>query len=50
MALALDLLRDPALDVLLTDHAPFDALPAVLQRLSDGAPQTLCQRIDYPPP
>ncbi|MGC3987468.1 MAG: hypothetical protein QM777_23600 [Pseudorhodoferax sp.] len=50
MALALELLRDPVLDALLTDHAPFDALPAVLQRLSDGAPETLCQRIDYPPP
>ncbi|CAN7553169.1 zinc-binding alcohol dehydrogenase [Pseudorhodoferax sp. LjRoot39] len=49
LALALDLLRDPVLDALITDHAPFDALPAVLQRLSDGAPQTLCQRIDYPP-
>lgn len=50
LALALDLLRDPVLDVLLTDQAPFDALPAVLQRLSEGAPETLCQRIDYPPP
>ncbi|WP_235579336.1 zinc-binding alcohol dehydrogenase [Pseudorhodoferax sp. Leaf274] len=50
MALALDLLREPALDALLTDHAPFDALPAVLQRLAGGAPDTLCQRIDYTPP
>ena len=49
MALALDLLRDPVLDALVTDHAPFDTLPTVLQRLSDGAAQTLCQRIDYPP-
>ncbi|WP_326540864.1 zinc-dependent alcohol dehydrogenase [Pseudorhodoferax sp.] len=48
MALALQLLCDPALDALLTDHAPFGELPAVLQRLSDGAPDTVCQRIDYP--
>lgn len=48
MALALDLLRDPALDALVTDAAPFDDLPAVLARLAAGAPDTLCQRIDYP--
>lgn len=48
MALALALLRDPALDALLTDAAPFDELPAVLARLAAGAPHTLCHRIDYP--
>lgn len=48
LALALSLLRDPALDALLTDAAPFDELPAVLERLAAGAPQTLCHRIDYP--
>jgi threonine dehydrogenase-like Zn-dependent dehydrogenase len=48
MALALSLLCDPALDALLTDAAPFDELPAVLERLAAGAPQTLCHRIDYP--
>lgn len=48
LALALALLRDPALDALLTDAAPFDELPAVLARLAAGAPQTLCHRIDYP--
>jgi hypothetical protein len=47
MALALSLLRDPALDALVTDTAPFDELPNVLARLADGAPDTLCQRIDY---
>lgn len=47
LTLALDLLRDPVLDVLLTDRAPFEQLPDVLQRLSEGAPQTLCQCIDY---
>ena len=48
LALALALLRDPALDALVTDAAPFDELPAVLERLAAGAPQTLCHRIDYP--
>ena len=47
MAMALSLLREPALDALVTDNAPFDALPAVLARLAAGAPDTLCQRIDY---
>lgn len=47
MALALSLLRDPVLDVLITDSAPFDELPVVLERLSSGALDTLCQRIDY---
>lgn len=49
MALALALLADPALDALVTDHAPFAALPDVLARLADGAAGTLCQRIDYAP-
>lgn len=49
LALALELLADPVLDALVTDAAPFDALPAVLARLAHGAPDTLCQRIDYPP-
>ena len=48
MALALALLRDGApLDALITDRAPFVQLPEVLQRLAAGAPDTLCQRIDY---
>jgi 2-desacetyl-2-hydroxyethyl bacteriochlorophyllide A dehydrogenase len=48
LALALSLLRDPVLDALATDSAPFAELPAVLNRLAAGAPDTLCQRIDYP--
>lgn len=47
LALALSLLRDPVLDALITDGAPFDELPDVLARLAMGAPDTLCQRIDY---
>lgn len=48
LALALSLLRDPVLDLLVTDSAPFEQLPEVLARLAAGAPDTLCQRIDYP--
>ena len=47
LALALSLLTDPALDCLITHHAPFDDLPQVLQRLAAGDTETLCQRIDY---
>jgi NADPH:quinone reductase-like Zn-dependent oxidoreductase len=48
LALALSLLSDPALDALVTHHAPFDELPQVLARLAAGDSDTLCQRIDYP--
>jgi len=49
MALALSLLAEPALDALLTDHAPFAELPDVLARLAQRPPpHSLCQRIDYP--
>ena len=48
IGLALSLLTDPALDVLITDAAPFADLPAVLARLAAStADATLCQRIDY---
>jgi NADPH:quinone reductase-like Zn-dependent oxidoreductase len=49
LALALSLLNAPVLDRLITDSAPFDQLPQVLQRLAgSAAPHTLCHRIDYP--
>ncbi|MBA3624252.1 MAG: zinc-binding alcohol dehydrogenase [Methylibium sp.] len=47
LGLALSLLAEPALDALITDSAPFAELPEVLARLAEGAPDTLCQRIDY---
>lgn len=47
MGLALALLKAPALDALITDRAPLHEMPAVLARLAAGAPDTLCQRIDY---
>lgn len=46
LALALELLRDPAFDVLLTGRSPFADLPDVMTRLADGEP-ALCHTIDY---
>lgn len=48
LELALSLLTDPVLDRLITHTAPFHELPKVLERLSTGAADTLCHRIDYP--
>jgi threonine dehydrogenase-like Zn-dependent dehydrogenase len=48
LELALALLTHPVLDRLITHSAPFHELPNVLERLSTGAADTLCQRIDYP--
>jgi 2-desacetyl-2-hydroxyethyl bacteriochlorophyllide A dehydrogenase len=49
MALALRLLREPALDVLITGESPFDELPEILGRLADDGRDTLCHRIRYQP-
>lgn len=48
LALALQLLQDPALDCLITDESPLDALPEVLARLADAPGGTVCHRITYP--
>jgi threonine dehydrogenase-like Zn-dependent dehydrogenase len=47
LVLALDLLRDPAFDALLTGSSPFDDLPAVMARLADGRLPALCHTIAY---
>jgi threonine dehydrogenase-like Zn-dependent dehydrogenase len=47
LALALDLLDDPAFDVLLTGSSPFHELPAVMSRLADGSLPALCHVIGY---
>jgi len=47
MALALDLLSDPRLDVLITGEDNFADLPAVMTRLSRSPGDTLCHRIRY---
>jgi threonine dehydrogenase-like Zn-dependent dehydrogenase len=48
LRLALELLRDPAFDALLTGSSPFEELPAVLARLADAPAGTLCHLIAYP--
>jgi threonine dehydrogenase-like Zn-dependent dehydrogenase len=47
LALALDLLRDPAFDALLTGQSRFDELPGVMARLADGSLPALCHTIAY---
>jgi threonine dehydrogenase-like Zn-dependent dehydrogenase len=47
LALALDLLRDPAFDVLLTGESSFEELPDVLPRLADGSLPAICHTIAY---
>ena len=47
MALALDLLRDEALDTLITGESPFEELPEVMAQLSTRPGDTLCHRIRY---
>jgi NADPH:quinone reductase-like Zn-dependent oxidoreductase len=45
---ALDLLKDPRFDALITGHSPFEELPSVLSRLADGSLPALCHVIDHP--
>jgi hypothetical protein len=48
LALALDLLRDPVFEALITGRSDFGELPEVLPRLADGSLPALCHLIDYP--
>jgi threonine dehydrogenase-like Zn-dependent dehydrogenase len=45
--LALELLRDPAFDALLTGESRFDELPDVMARLAAGSLPALCHSITY---
>jgi threonine dehydrogenase-like Zn-dependent dehydrogenase len=47
LALALDLLRDPAFDALVTGDSRFDELPSVMPGLADGSLPALCHTITY---
>ena len=47
LALALELLRDPAFDVLLTGESPFEQLPDVMRGLASGSLRALCHTIVY---
>ncbi|MET8116148.1 zinc-dependent alcohol dehydrogenase [Streptomyces prasinus] len=47
LALALDLLADPALDALVTGESPFTELPALMPRLASGEIPALCHLVRY---
>lgn len=47
LALALDLLRDPAFDALITGVSRFEELPDVMARLSNGSLPALCHTVTY---
>jgi threonine dehydrogenase-like Zn-dependent dehydrogenase len=47
LALALELLRDPAFDALVTGESPFAELPAVMGRLASGSLPALCHTVTY---
>ncbi|WP_432171927.1 dehydrogenase [Streptomyces sp. 1222.5] len=47
MALALELLADPALDALVTGESAFDDLPDVMPKLASGEIPALCHRVRY---
>ncbi|MFF4905693.1 dehydrogenase [Streptomyces sp. NPDC001260] len=47
LALALELLADPALDALVTGESAFDELPDLMPRLASGELPALCHRIRY---
>ncbi len=47
LALALDLLRDPAFDSLITGESPFETLPEVMPRLVSGELPALCHTLTY---
>ena len=48
LALALDLLRDPAFDALLSGESRFAELPDVMSRLAAGTLPAICHTISYP--
>jgi threonine dehydrogenase-like Zn-dependent dehydrogenase len=47
-ALAVELLRDPTWDALITSRGPFDALPETMCRLAAGELGGLCHVVEYP--
>jgi threonine dehydrogenase-like Zn-dependent dehydrogenase len=47
LRLALELLRDPAFDALLTGSSPLADLPSVMARLADGDTRTICHTVTY---
>lgn len=50
LALALELLRHPRLDALISGESDFSELPALMPRLAAGAGEVLCHRLRYASP
>jgi threonine dehydrogenase-like Zn-dependent dehydrogenase len=48
LALALELLRDPAYDALFSGASTFDQLPELMAELSSGRRRAICHTITYP--
>jgi hypothetical protein len=48
LALALELLRDPAYDALFSGASTFDQLPELMAELSSGSRPAICHTITYP--
>jgi threonine dehydrogenase-like Zn-dependent dehydrogenase len=48
LTLALDLLRDPTFDALLTGQSPFQELPQIMARLADHTLPAICHTLTYP--
>lgn len=48
LRLALELLRDPAFDALVSGSSPFDRLPDVMASLADGTVDAVCHVVTYP--
>jgi threonine dehydrogenase-like Zn-dependent dehydrogenase len=49
LELALDLLRDPAFDALISGNWPFAELPQMVHQLATGELNGLCHVVDYAP-
>ncbi len=47
LALALELLRDPGFDAIITGVSPFDELPALMSKLAEGKMPALCHTVSY---
>lgn len=47
LGLALELLRDPGFDALITGVSPFDELPALMSKLAEGKMPALCHTVSY---
>ncbi|MEI6363831.1 MAG: dehydrogenase, partial [Actinomycetes bacterium] len=47
LILALDLLKDPAFDALISGSSPFQDLPDTMARLADGRLPALCHAVTY---